>query len=303
MTTPSALHPISAFNTLLLTTLALLAFAANSVLCRLALSDQQGPPSIDAASFTLIRLTAGAITLWLILGWRSSRQRRRGAGAARTAIANGSWSAAALLFVYAICFSLAYNSLSTATGALVLFGFVQLSIFATGLLRGSTPTMREFCGLLLALCGLVYLLLPGLGTPSLVGFVLMAVAGIAWGGYTLKGKGSMDPLADTTWNFSRSLPLMALLLPLLWLEGQLSLEGTLLAIASGALASGVGYSIWYRALAGLSATQAGVVQLLVPVIAAFGGVVLVAEPLSWRLVAAATLILGGIGLTLARKRG
>jgi drug/metabolite transporter (DMT)-like permease len=150
----------------------------------------------------------------------------------------------------------------------------------------------------LAFAGFVYLVLPELSTPSLMGFVLMTLAGIAWGGYTLMGKGSRDPLADTAFNFSRTLPLAALLLVVSIIQGQLTATGIILAIASGALASGIGYSIWYRALADLTTTQAAVVQLLVPVIAAAGGVIFVAEPLSWRLVIAALMILGGIGLTV-----
>ncbi|WP_370583987.1 EamA family transporter [Motiliproteus sp. SC1-56] len=215
---------------------------------------------------------------------------------------HGSWRAAALLFGYAACFSYAYNSLDTATGALILFGAVQLSMILTTLFKGGRLRSAEWMGLGLALSGLTYLLLPGLQAPPLTGFALMAAAGAAWGGYTLKGKGSSSPLADTTSNFIRALPLALLLLPWALWQGQLSIAGVLLATASGGLASAIGYCIWYRALAGLSVTQAGVVQLSVPLIAAAGGLLFAGESLSGRLLIAGALILGGIGLTLLKRR-
>ncbi|MEH6473094.1 MAG: DMT family transporter [Halopseudomonas sp.] len=295
---PSSPPTRSNLQTLLLTGLALIAFAANSVLCRLALSSEQGAADIDAASFTLIRLCSGALTLMLLLQLRQQRRNQTRATPQQSKTQHGSWRAALYLFGYAVAFSYAYNSLDTGTGALILFGAVQLTIITLTLIAGTRPHSSEWLGLGLAFAGFVYLVLPNLSTPSLLGFVLMTLAGIAWGGYTLKGKGSRDPLADTAFNFSRTLPLALVLLLVSLLQGQLTATGVILAIASGALASGIGYSIWYRALAGLSATQAAVVQLLVPIIAAAGGVVFVDEPLSMRLLIASLMILGGIGLTV-----
>lgn len=294
-------------QTLLLTALALIAFAANSVLCRLALSNDADGVDIDAASFTLVRLSSGALVLLLLLSLRS---RRKAAAIDSGSVTKsplrqakpGSWLAALYLFGYAVAFSFAYNSLDTGTGALILFGAVQMTMIGVTLLGGHRLHRAEWLGLGVAFGGFVYLVLPGLNTPSLAGFVLMTLAGIAWGGYTLKGKGSVDPLADTAFNFSRTLPLAVLLLVVSLLQGQYSIQGVLLAIGSGALASGLGYSIWYQALAGLSTTQAAVVQLLVPVIAAIGGILFVDEALSLRLVIAALLILGGIALTVLGRR-
>ena len=292
-------------TTLLLILLALIALAANSVLCRLALSIDNNQPGIDAASFTLIRLSAGAIMLIALLQLRNRRRIARlyippnnEPNIKSKQSKPGSWMAGLYLFAYAIAFSYAYNSLDTGTGALILFGAVQLTMIVVTLLSGSRLSRYEWFGLGLAFTGFVYLVLPNLSTPSLLGFVLMTLAGIAWGGYTLKGKGSSDPLAETAFNFVRTLPFAALLLIISINQGHLSSNGVILAIASGALASGIGYSIWYRVLADLSNTQAAAIQLLVPVIAAVGGVMFVKEELSWRLIVAALLILGGIGLTV-----
>jgi len=296
--------------TLLLTCSALIALSANSVLCRLALQTDQDSAGIDAASFTLIRLSAGAAMLMLLLQLRNAkrglRSRRpppppdlnptitRAADNAKP----GSWLAAIYLFSYAIAFSYAYNSLDTGTGALILFGAVQLTMIIVTLLSGTRLNRSEWLGLTLAFSGFIYLVQPNLSTPSLLGFILMTLAGIAWGGYTLKGRGSSDHLAETAFNFVRTLPLAALLLVISIYQGQISASGVWLAIASGALASGIGYSIWYRVLADLTNTQAAAIQLLVPVIAAAGGVIFVNEPLSWRLLIAALMILGGIALTV-----
>jgi drug/metabolite transporter (DMT)-like permease len=278
----------STARTLALTSIAMLAFAANSLLCRMAL----GPPRIDAASFTAIRLAAGALTLWLLL-------RRRGSRGARTA---GDWTAAGMLFVYAIAFSLAYRSLSAGTGALILFGFVQLTMLASGLRAGERLTATAWLGLLLAVGGLVYLLLPGLAAPDPEGAVLMAAAGIAWGVYSLRGRGIPDPLHATAGNFVRSVPL-ALLALLPFVGAPLpDADGVLLAVASGAFASGIGYTLWYSALRGLNASRAATVQLSVPVIAAFGGVLLLDEPLGLRLMVATVAVLGGIALVLGQRK-
>ncbi|MFT6914945.1 MAG: drug/metabolite transporter (DMT)-like permease [Motiliproteus sp.] len=303
----------SLLTTLLLTAAALIALAANSVLCRLALNIDGDAPGIDAASFTLIRLTAGAMMLMLLLTLRDRRRRlntqqnpphaarstRASSSAPTSALPKpGSWLAAVYLFSYAIAFTYAYISLDTGIGALILFGAVQLTMIIVTLVGGTRLSGSEWLGLGLAFSGFIYLVLPDLSTPSLLGFGLMTLAGMAWGGYTLKGRGSSDPLADTAFNFLRTLPLAAVLLLVGLYQGHMTSNGVILAIASGALTSGIGYSIWYRVLADLSTTQAAAIQLLVPVIATAGGVVFVAEPVSWRLVIATLMILGGIALTI-----
>ena len=274
------------------TLFALIAFAANSVLCRMALGEQ----SIDAGSFTLIRLLSGIVILLLI--WYPARKDSGASAAAGHPSPRGSWRAGGLLFLYAITFSYAYISLETGTGALILFGMVQITMVVTGLIQGQRLCWQEWSGLVLACVGFIYLLAPSINTPELAGFVLMAIAGLAWAGYTLLGRGSVSPLSDTCFNFVRTLPMV--LVALIWIiaDAQLTSRGILLAIASGALASGLGYAIWYRALRGLSGIQAGVLQLLVPVIAAIGGVLFAAEPITLRLALAGMLVLGGVLLVL-----
>jgi drug/metabolite transporter (DMT)-like permease len=270
-----------------LTLLAMLAFAANSLLCRVALKHT----TIDAASFTLVRLVSGALTLWLMVRVRDGRP-----------VAAGSWVSALALFVYAAAFSFAYVSLTAATGALLLFGAVQTTMIGFGLYRGERLRAVQTVGLACALAGLVGLLLPGLSAPPWQGSVLMLAAGAAWGVYSLRAKGSGDPLRATAGNFLRAVVFAAALsfetVP--WMA--FDAAGVGWAIASGALASGVGYAIWYTALAGLKATSAATVQLSVPVIAALGGVVLLGEPLTLRLVIASSAILGGIALVIARRK-
>ncbi|WP_421861982.1 DMT family transporter [Motiliproteus sp.] len=268
-------------KTALYTLIALLAFAGNSILCRLALGDE----AIDAASFTIIRLLAGIVTLLIILKLRTGGSRQP---------SKGSWKAALYLFVYAISFSYAYISIETGVGALILFCAVQITMILMQLINGKRLIVLEWLGVVLAFGGLVYLLLPGARAPSVSGFILMAIAGVAWGFYTLAGKGSVNPLADTSFNFLRTLPLVVVLLLVSLQQAELSQRGILLAVMSGAVASGIGYTIWYMALGGLSAVQAAVLQLIVPVIAAIGGVIFADEPLSLRLVLAGLLILGGI---------
>jgi drug/metabolite transporter (DMT)-like permease len=279
---------ISTTKTLFFTTCALIAFAANSVLCRLALGDE----TIDAASFTIIRLLSGTIALLVIL--KISKSIKNSKGNKEAPASQGSWTAAFMLFLYAVTFSYAYISLDTGTGALILFGTVQITIILSTIFSGGRLHTAEWIGTLVAFSGFVYLVLPNVSTPSLSGFILMTISGIAWGIYTLKGRGSKKPLADTTKNFYLTTPLFIALALLTFQESDLSTEGVLLAIASGAIASGMGYTIWYIALGGLSATQAGVVQLLVPVIAAFGGVIFVSESISLRLTISALFILGGV---------
>ena len=270
-------------RTILLTILALVAFAANSVLCRLAL----GESAIDAASFTSVRLLSGAIILFALIQRHHKTTRMN---------PNGSWFASFMLFLYAITFSFAYITLDTGTGALILFGSVQITMILVSLFSGNRLYVTEWIGVLIAFFGFVYLVLPGVTTPSLIGFLLMTVAGIAWGIYTLKGRGSKSPLIDTAYNFFRTVPIVLIIMVVIFLieKAHYSLEGIVLAMLSGGIASGIGYAIWYAALAGLSATQAAVVQLLVPVIAALGGVIFISETVTLRLVVSAVMVLGGI---------
>lgn len=270
------------------TILALIAFASNSILCRLALGDL----SIDAASFTATRLVSGGLMLLSIMAVRERRFN------ARTWVRSGSLKGTGYLFVYAATFSFAYVQLDTATGALILFGTVQLTMVVLSLIRGERLESLEWAGFGVALAGFVYLVLPGLTTPSVVGFVLMVISGIAWGLYTLNGRGSRTPLLDTTGNFIRTAPLVIpLFLPFVD-DILITPVGFWLAVSSGALASALGYILWYSALPHLSGIQASVYQLSVPLIAALGGVILVGESLSPRLVLAAVWLLGGIGLLL-----
>ncbi len=270
-----------------LTTMALIAFAANSIFCRFALGDQ----TIDAASFTTVRLLSGALTLACIV-----LHTRRG-----SPLQSGNWISASMLFLYAVTFSFAYISLSAGTGALILFGAVQITMILSGLIAGERPRLLEWLGLLAALGGLVYLVLPGLSAPSPLGSALMALAGIAWGVYSLRGRGIDDPVANTTGNFVRAAPL-ALIVSLIALSNySLSPKGALLAVLSGALASGLGYVIWYAALRDLTATRAATVQLAVPVIAAIGGIFFLAEAVTLRLTFASIAILGGVGLAISRR--
>lgn len=274
----------------LFSVLALLAFAANSVICRLAL----GRHLIDAASFTSVRLLAGAVVLLLLRRLLAPRESLRPAG---------NWPAAAMLFAYAAAFSFAYVTLPTATGALLLFGAVQLTMILSTLAKGHRMHALEWTGLAFAFSGFVYLVLPGLAAPTFAGFALMTTAGIAWGFYTLFGRGSQNPLADTAGNFIRTLPMLGLLLPFAWLGGHTSANGILLATLSGAVTSGIGYTIWYLALRNLTATQAATMQLAVPVLAAFGGVVLLGESITLRMSIAAALVLGGIALVIRARTG
>lgn len=273
-----------------LTLAAMIAFAANSLLCRAALAEG----AIDATSFTSLRLVSGALVLWLLLALR-----RAPAPSARPRPA-----AALLLFAYAIGFSLAYLQLTAATGALLLFGAVQGCMLVAALRAGERPKPLQWCGWLLALGGLVALLAPGLHAPAPLPAALMLGAGIAWGGYSLIGRGSRDPVADTAHNFLRAAPmaLAASLLALLLADPVLTIPGVLLALASGALASGLGYVLWYAALPALSATAAASVQLSVPALTALLAVLLLGEALQPRLLLAGPAILGGIALAVLVRR-
>lgn len=272
---------------IVLTSLAMVAFAGNSLLCRAALRDT----SIDAASFTTIRLVSGAVVLWLIVRMRHSSP----AGA-------GNWTSAFALFVYAAGFSFAYTGLSAATGALLLFGAVQATMIGYGIWVGEWLHKPQLIGLFLAFGGLVGLMLPGLAAPPLYGSVLMLVSGIAWGIYSLRGKGAGDPTRVTTGNFLRAVPI-TLIMSIFMLSGaSLDTAGFWYAVSSGALASGVGYAIWYTAVPGLMATNAATIQLSVPIIAALGGVIILGEPVTLRLVLASVAILGGIALVIMKKQ-
>lgn len=284
MPSPSRSTP----RNLVVTALAMTAFAANSILCRLAL----GPSSIDAAGFTAIRLVSGAATLLVIA---------RLSGRRRTAQSRGNWMSGTTLFVYAIMFSFAYLRLDVGTGALILFALVQATMIVWGLARGERPRPLQWLGLAAALGGLAYLVSPGLTAPPVVGSIMMGAAGIAWGVYSLRGRRTTDPIVTTTDNFVRSVPLVLVATAVLYPTIDLSPRGVVLAVGSGALASGVGYVFWGAALRELSATRAASVQLTVPVIAALGGLAFLQEPVTLRLALSAVLILGGVGLTLVGR--
>jgi drug/metabolite transporter (DMT)-like permease len=276
-------------RTAALTSLAMLAFAGNSLLCRLALAHT----AIDPASFTAIRLMSGALMLALAVRLRSGRWS-----------AGGSWGSALALAAYAIGFSFAYVGLSAATGALLLFGAVQATMIGVAVRRGERLHPLQLAGLALAVGGLVALLLPGLAAPPPGRAALMLGAGIAWGVYSLRGQGAGDATAANAGNFLRAVPL-ALGISLVMARGTSpDPSGVLYAVTSGALASGVGYAIWYAALPSLRSTTAAVVQLCVPALATLGGALLLAEPITARVLVASTAILGGIGIVArGRRRG
>jgi drug/metabolite transporter (DMT)-like permease len=272
-------------KTLMFTGFALIAFAANSVLCRLAL----GEKTIDASSFTVIRLLSGVVVLWVILMITRNKN---------SPPAKGSWPASLMLFLYGVTFSFAYITLDTGTGALILFASVQITMISLYIISGNRLHITERIGIFIAFLGFVYLILPGVSTPSVTGFSLMTIAGIAWGVYTLKGRDSVNPLMDTAYNFFRTIPLVIVLAVVAIGNGQCSTQGIILAALSGGIASGIGYTLWYVALGGLSAVQAAVVQLLVPAIAALGGVIFVSEAITLRLTLSGIMILGGILMTV-----
>jgi drug/metabolite transporter (DMT)-like permease len=278
--------PTCNWQSVLLTSLAMVAFAGNSLLCRLALRDT----GIDAASFTTIRIVAGAVVLWLV-----TTLRRGPTGC------SGSWPSAVALFAYAAGFSFAYLSLSAGTGALLLFTAVQVTMIGYGLRAGERLAGRQVVGLVIALTGLAGLLLPGISAPSPAGTVLMLGAGAAWGIYSLRGRGAGDPVLVTTGNFLRAVPLTVLFSVVFLDRAAVHPAGAAYAVASGALASAAGYVVWYLALPRLPATTAAVVQLSVPAIAAIGGIVFLGEPVSLRLLVATLGILGGIALVIVSR--
>lgn len=308
MATKQTVKPTRLF---LLTLLAMIAFAGNSLLCRAALKHS----GIDAASFTFIRIFSGAAALWLIL------KGRRRLVVVRTASPlvetssdlslvtdhsslrqSGSWLSALALFAYAAAFSLAYNTLPAGTGALLLFGAVQATMILWGLHEGERLRAPQLLGLALALTGLVALLFPGLAAPPFSGSALMLGAGVAWGAYSLRGRGEADPANATTGNFLRAVPMALALSIVLLPSARFDRAGTVYAILSGAIASGCGYVIWYTALPGLKAASAATVQLSVPVLAATGGILLLGEALTLRFVFASVAVLGGIALVVLERR-
>lgn len=280
-------------HTLIYTLLALLAFAGNSVLCRLALANNL----IEPVYFTQIRLLSGAVCLLLIALYFATTK------PAPSLLTAGSWRGALALFVYALFFSLAYVSLDTATGALVLFSVVQFTLITLYLRAGHTMTARQWMSVLLAMSGLFVLLLPGVSNPSPLGIGLMAISGAAWGLYTHLGTHSRQPLADTAANFMRTLPLCLLLLFLPQAQTWATQEGVIFAILSGALASGGGYALWYYVLPRLTGLQAGLSQLTVPLLAALAGFALLGEAISWQLLLSGLLILTGIALLQYSRQG
>ena len=277
---------MSNLKTATLTALAMIAFAGNSLLCRLALKST----AIDAASFTTVRMLSASLVLGLLIGFKPSVYR-----------SNGNWPSALALFAYAAGFSFAYIHLSAGTGALLLFGAVQATMIGVGIYRGERLAGRRLVGFILAIAGLVFLLLPGLSAPPMPSAISMAVAGIAWGVYSLRGKGVGNPVAATAGNFLRTLPMTAALSLLMVRQMSWAVDGLLYAVLSGALTSGLGYAIWYGVLPSLKSTTAATVQLSVPVIAAAGGVLLLGEPLGWRLMVASCAILVGILLVIHQK--
>ncbi|MEX3931596.1 DMT family transporter [Paraburkholderia phymatum] len=270
----------------LLTIVAMLAFAGNSLLCRVALKGT----SIDPATFTTVRLVSAAVALWVILRTR------------RVSLpVGGNWISAFALIAYAVAFSFAYVSLAAGTGALLLFGAVQATMIGYALARGERLRARQWIGVACALAGLVGLVLPGLSAPAPLASLLMLSAGVAWGVYSLRGKGAADPIATTAGNFIRAVPFAVAVSAGTFAHMSIDPMGLLFAALSGALTSGVGYVIWYAALKELSAATAATVQLSVPPIAAIGGIALLGEPLTARLALSSIMILGGIALVVARR--
>lgn len=274
------------------TVVALLGFAGNSLLCRLALKQS----AIDAATFTTVRIVSGALILWSITRLGKSRS-------AQPALSDAaSWFSAVALFVYAAAFSFAYVSLPAGTGALLLFGAVQATMVVSGWWEGERLGAVPLSGFFLALAGLIVLLLPGLAAPSLVGSLLMLIAGVAWGVYSLRGRGGGNPALVTAGNFLRAVPLAIILsLSLFPLMGRLDWRGLTLAVISGSLTSGLGYIVWYLVLPFLKTTSAAIVQLSVPILTATGGILLLHEPVTFRYFIATIAVLGGIALVVLQK--
>jgi drug/metabolite transporter (DMT)-like permease len=278
-----------------LTLLAMIAFASNSLLCRAALKQT----SIDAATFTFVRIFSGAVALWLIM---ATRKRPSSVAAVYDRRTHGNWISALALFAYAAAFSFAYNTLSAGTGALLLFGAVQATMILWGFRKGERLRAIQITGLLVAVIGLVVLVFPGLSAPPLIGSVLMLSAGLAWGIYSLRGKAVGDAIAATAGNFLRAVPFAALISAMMIPQMHLASLGVTYAVISGAITSGLGYVLWYAALPDLKAVSAATVQLSVPVIAATGGILLLEEPITLRYAIASIAVLGGIFLVIIERR-
>jgi drug/metabolite transporter (DMT)-like permease len=268
----------------------MIAFASNSLLCRLALKQT----SIDAASFTFIRIFSGATALWIIMRIRRELMVER----STSSLVEGNWPSALALFAYAAAFSFAYRSLSAGTGALLLFGAVQATMIFWGVRKGERLHVIQVVGLVLALSGLVVLLFPGLSAPPFNGSILMLGAGVAWGIYSLRGKVEKNAASATAGNFLRAVPFAAVVSISLFSSARIDRAGIGYAVISGAIASGLGYVIWYTALPGLKAASAATMQLSVPVLAAGGGILLLGEPLTLRYLFASVAVLGGIALVV-----
>ncbi|MBP3944806.1 DMT family transporter [Psychrobacter sp. K31L] len=293
----------------LYTIIALIAFAANSLFCRMALAEGY----IDAWSFTIIRLLSGAICLSIIMGVYSYNLRRKDLtfnNPQNKAILKdkGSWLSSLSLVVYALCFSIAYVELDTGTGALILFSAVQLTMIGWGIYKKEQLSALQWMAFIVAVAGFVYLMLPSAAVPSVLAATLMAISGVAWGIYSIRGKTCVSPLRATGFNFIRSLVAIPLLLiiGMVYLKSMplstISIEGILLACASGAIASGMGYSVWYMAMPLLKSTQAAVVQLCVPVLAAILGVVFLSEQLTLPFILASAVILGAVLVFILNKK-
>jgi drug/metabolite transporter (DMT)-like permease len=283
----------------LLTALTMVAFSANSLLTRGAL----GAGHIDAPAFTIVRLATGALALAILLRMRS--------GGLKPAIHSssggydgerGSWSSALSLAGYAVAFTIAYTRIGAGVGALLLFGAVQITMISVGIARGERPLGRDWLGLTLAMAGLIWLTVPGATAPDLTGSVLMLAAGACWGAYSLAGRASKDPLASTSGNFWRGAILTVAALAFLVDFSRVTPTGIWLATASGALASGVGYTIWYTALPALGAWRGALVQLTVPIITGVGAALFLGEAITARLTLAAALVTGGVWLSLQASR-
>jgi drug/metabolite transporter (DMT)-like permease len=273
-----------------LTAFTLVAFAANSLLCRMAL----GGHLIDPVSFTTLRLVSGAlalIPLSLFAGKSKTPEKPK-----------GSWISGFALFVYAAAFSLAYVSLSTGMGALILFGSVQVTMIGVALKSGENLGALQWLGAAAAFGGLIFLVLPGISAPNPLGALLMCISGIAWGVYSIRGEGVSKPVAMTAGNFTRSTPMAIITSVVAYATVHLDLRGILLALISGVVTSGLGYVLWYKVLRILTTSQASIVQLMVPVLAAYGGVTFLSEQVSVRLIASSALILGGVTLAVIKRK-
>lgn len=273
----------------LLTTITMIAFGANSIFGRVALEGD----AIDPSSYSFIRLLSGAIMLAILVGVSS--------GVSKKSLNHGNLISALCLFAYAAAFSFSYVNIETGVGALILFACVQAVMVGWALFKGDRPSLFEWLGIAIAFGAFVWLVSPGLEAPDPLAAVLMAISGIAWGAYSLRGKSASDPLKATAGNFLLSVPMGLVLLFITISSSQITLYGVILAIASGAITSGMGYALWYKVLPQLTATRASIVQLTVPVVAGIGGLIFLSEPLTFRFVLASALILGGVAISIVLK--